>query len=424
MRLLDRLDLGAAGRPSGRELRWLAVIAALGLALRVVVVILDRHHMLAGDEVTYNRYGTFAEHGRWLWTSEPFGIPHASYWKMPLYPLVVGAAYNLGLHHHGLELAQTVLGPVMVGLTWLLARRLFGSVRIALAAAAVIAVYPFAWQYQVRLFPEAVAVPLILGLMVVGLDRTPTLRRAAALGVLTGLAILARPNAFVFLAALAVGWIADVGLRRSIGLGVVAGACTLLVLVPWTLRNHRLTGDYQALSVQDAAIYGTFNSAAANDPKQPYAWRAFPPGVRVLLRHPVDDGEFKRRLRQLGTDYIKDHPESVPKALYWNSFRRAWELRRPGDVLDTAQDAGAGRGATLAGLIMYWLMLPLALLALWRLRHRRALLLTVIAAVLALAASEISVAATRYRGPLEPLIVVLACAGALGARRGVPDPAP
>jgi hypothetical protein len=32
-----------------------------------------------------------------------------------------------------------------------------------------------------------------------------------------------------------------------------------------------------------------------------------------------------------------------------------------------------------------------------------------------------TVAATRYRGPIEPLIVVLACAGALGARAAVRD---
>jgi len=47
---------------------------------------------------------------------------------------------------------------------------------------------------------------------------------------------------------------------------------------------------------------------------------------------------------------------------------------------------------------------------LWRLRRRRELVLPVLAMALAASVVFTVAAATRYRLPLEPLIVILACA--------------
>ena len=62
------------------------------------------------------------------------------------------------------------------------------------------------------------------------------------------------------------------------------------------------------------------------------------------------------------------------------------------------------------------MLLPLALIGLWRARRRRALVLGVLA--MALAASVVFTAdsGTRYRAPLEPLIAVLACSAVLVPR--------
>lgn len=413
-----RVDMGAAGAPSRGERRILLALMALGLAVRIAIVIVDRRHGLAGDEVTYDRYGRFAAQGRWLWATEPYGIPHASFWKMPLYPLLVGAAYSLGLQHHGLELAQSLLGPLTIGLTWLLGRRLTGSPRVALAAAAIIVVYPFAWQFGLRLFPEALAAPLLLVLFIAGLDRPPSVRRGVAVGLLAGVATLTRPNAFVFLGAILLGWLVAAP-RAALTAGAVAVACTVLVLVPNALRNHHLSGYWNPLSVQDGAVYGTFNDTAARDPRRPWAWRAYVPEVRPILlgTRRYNDGEVEARLRKLGTDYIAAHPSSLVKAFYWNGLRRAWDLRSPGEVMGDNQYSGQRRSATLAGLIMYWIMLPLALLGLWRLRRRRALVFALGAIFLANSVVETTAAATRYRAPLEPLIVVLAATAVLAPAR-------
>ena len=85
--------------------------------------------------------------------------------------------------------------------------------------------------------------------------------------------------------------------------------------------------------------------------------------------------------------------------------------------------AGIGGGAVRGsqpvgdelGLDAYLVLLPLALIGLWRARRRHALVLGVLA--IALGASIVFTvdAGTRYRATLEPLIAILACAGVLGA---------
>jgi hypothetical protein len=164
-------------------------------------------------------------------------------------------------------------------------------------------------------------------------------------------------------------------------------------------------------------LYGTFNSTSANDPVFPYAWRDDPPNVRRLLdpRHPLPDVTLRSRLIHAGVSYISAHPASVFEAFFWNGLSRLWDIRRRSRSLAEVPFEGRSRLVTNLGLDVYDVLLPLALVGLWRLRRRRALVWGVLA--LALAASVVFTvdSGTRYRAPLEPLIVVLACVGVLGA---------
>ena len=90
-------------------------------------------------------------------------------------------------------------------------------------------------------------------------------------------------------------------------------------------------------------------------------------------------------------------------------------MRRPARAIDEVPFEGRSEAVTTAGLAMYYVLLPLALLGLWRHRRRREILLPVLAIALAASVVFISASGTRYRAPLEPLIAVLAVA-ALAAR--------
>jgi 4-amino-4-deoxy-L-arabinose transferase-like glycosyltransferase len=305
----------------------------------------------------------------------------------------------------------------------MLARRLFGP-RVAIAAAFAVALYPLAWQYDGLLYPESLATPLTVLLLIVILTGAATPRRAVLFGVLLGVALLLRPTSeFLVLGAL-VAWSLTMGWRRGVVLTVVSVVVAALVLAPWTIRNAIVMHGFVPISMQDSALYGTFNSTAAHDPVFPYAWRADPPNVAPLFNphHPLSDVKLRSKLIHSATSYISAHPGSVLAAFFWNGLSRLWDIRHRSRSLFEVPYEGRSRLVSNLGLDAYLVLLPLALIGLWRARRRRALVLGVLA--LALGASIVFTvdSGTRYRAPLEPLIAVLACAGVLGARApgGVP----
>jgi hypothetical protein len=201
---------------------------------------------------------------------------------------------------------------------------------------------------------------------------------------------------------------------------VIAAVAAVLVVAPWTVRNAVVMHGFVPISMQDAALYGTFNSQSAHDPIWPYAWRDDPPSVADLFdpRNPLSDVELRSRLIHRGLSYISAHPSSLPKAFFWNGLSRLWDIRRRSRSLAEVPFEGRSRLVTNLGLDAYAVLLPLALIGLWRLRRNRTLVLGVLA--IALGASVVFTvdSGTRYRATLEPLIAVLACAGVMGATRG------
>ena len=367
------------------------------------------------DEVLYNEYGENFRQGQFWWASVPFGIEHASAWKAPGYPAWVGFWYSLvGASAFRVYVIQALLAPLTVLLTWALGRRVF-TPRVGLVAAWIVAVFPLVFEYYGMLFPEALVIPLTLGvLLVLSHRRAPDWRGAALLGALIGVTLLIRPTSFFLFAPVAVLWMISCGPRRGAGLTAIAIAAAALVIAPWTIRNYEVTdGGFIPLSVQDGAVYGTFNDEAANDPENPYAWRfslADPPEILTRMPRP-DDAELRTGLQDAAFDYIADHPGSVAEAFYWNGIRRFWDLRSPDEVLDEVEFQGRSRAVRGIGLGLYWLLLPLAAYGAWAIRGRRRLLWPLAALVLAASVAFTIIGGTRYRAPLEPLVAIGAAVG-------------
>src|SRR4051812_24348727 len=176
-----------------REAKLLAAIMVLGFVVRLAFVLATHGHTLVGDETEYDSEGRFIADGRWFWSLAPTGVPHEAMWKTPVYPTFVGVLYKiLGTHADRVLVVQTLIGPVVIALVWFLGRRLFGT-RVAYAAAAVVAVCPFAWQFEVRLLAESLSTPLTLIFLLVLIERPVTARRAALVGLACGIVILTRP---------------------------------------------------------------------------------------------------------------------------------------------------------------------------------------------------------------------------------------
>jgi len=387
---------------------------ALCAVLVLVYVLATRSRELAGDEVIYHEYGVLFTQGDFWYNSTPFGDVHASAWKPPGYPAWVGFWYAiLGDSPLRIEVVQAVLlAPLTVFLTWLLARRLLGPL-VAMAAAVVVAIFPLTWEYFGMLFPEALAIPLVLATLVVALGREPTNGRVVATGVLLGLNLLVRPTAFFLVAGVLMAWWLSAGMRRGAIATALAVLVAALVVVPWTIRNWVVLDGFVPISVQESGAYGTFNEDAANDPDEPWSWRPIPESHAAVIasarERGLDEPELRSELYDLAIDYIKDNPASVPKAFVHNGVLRFWEIRPPGEALDEVDFQGRSRAVRVVGLAMYYLLLPLALVGLWRLRRRRDIVLPVVAIAVVTSLAFTIIAGTRYRAPLEPIIVILAC---------------
>lgn len=408
-----------------RERLLLVGAMATSFALVVAYVVATRSVALGGDQPEYHSQGVLFAEGKLWWSTAPFGDAHPSAWKAPGYPAWIGFWYALlGDSPTRIELVQALLAPLTVLLTWLLARRLF-TPRVAIVAAWVTAVLPLAWEYYGLLFPEALAVPLTVGALLVFLGREPTPARAAAAGALLGVNLLVRPSAFFLLAAIAAAWIVAAGWRRGAAMTAVTAAVAVLVVAPWTVRNAIALDGFVPISVQDLGAYGTFNDEAANDPDRPWGWRPVlqdqPAAFARAQRGEIGEPELRNELQDVALDYIRDNPSSVPKAMLWNGVLRFWDVRSPSEALDEVPFQGDSRTVRATGLAIYYVLLPLALVGLWRARRRGEIVIPVLAMVAATAIAFTVIGGTRYRAPVEPLVATLAAAAVLGARAGGGD---
>ncbi len=120
----------------------LGIAVVLGVGVRLAYILATRGHA-AGDEVEYDIEGRFLAAGRFLWTTTPYGIPHASTWKTPGYGAWVGSLYALlGRSPDRVFAVQAiVLAPLGIAATWALGRVLFAPL-VGVLAALVVAVYP------------------------------------------------------------------------------------------------------------------------------------------------------------------------------------------------------------------------------------------------------------------------------------------
>ncbi|MDQ2648680.1 MAG: glycosyltransferase family 39 protein, partial [Actinomycetota bacterium] len=364
----------------------------------------------------------------------PYGELHESAARPPGYMLFIGAAYTiLGASPTRVTLLQTLIGPVVIVLVWLLARRLFDA-RVAVVAAALAAVHPNLWQWEGRLYSEALALPLAVLLLLLVLQRQPTKRVLIGTGVVLGVSLLVRPTSvFLVPVILAAFWTAANARTAIRSTAAVLGVAVLCV-APWTIRNYALTDSFIPLSLQDMAVAGTFNPMSAEDPDYPYAWRPWTERDQDIFGgvdtpNKLSEADLHEEMLRRAREYVEDHPEAIPEAFFWNGIVRTWDLRSSDLVLLEVGFEGRNEHVARAGMLLYWALLPFAAVGVWRLRARRTIVVPVLLGAVAASVVFTVAAATRYRVPYEPVVVLLASVALVhlwdrvrGERAAEPDP--
>lgn len=237
--------------------RSLAMIALIALVLRLA------WGTMRGSERFFTEgYTLFFTLARQLAAGHGYAFPGEppTAFRVPFYPLFLAALTGGEPHYAPVLAAQALVSMGTVVLAGLLARHWCGS-RAGLLAAGICAIYPYYVLHDVTLqetglftFLAALATWLALGARLRG-----SVALAALSGVALGIAILTRATLAPF-ALFAIAWLALPPARwrpslRGLTMSLTGLGAMLLVLSPWLVRAHDLTGRWTLGTEFGAAVF-------------------------------------------------------------------------------------------------------------------------------------------------------------------------
>ena len=263
-------------QPRARTLTLLLLAIALGIVLRLWFI---RHAaVLAGDTLLYGDIAlSWMRQGVYGFSQPPLA-PIPTLIRLPGYPLFLMLCFRLfGLEHYTAVLnLQCVIDVFACLLLGALVRRLFGT-RAALVALFLSTLCPFTASYTAAALTETLTCATIV-IAFYALERwrleaapthgigSPWNRWLWVLSAVLGYSILLRPDQGLLAVAVlpAVFYLArarfapEERARRERRLlpALAAALCTLLPLLPWTIRNARTFHVFQPLAPRSAVDSG------------------------------------------------------------------------------------------------------------------------------------------------------------------------
>jgi 4-amino-4-deoxy-L-arabinose transferase-like glycosyltransferase len=401
------------GGPMRRWVFWLGLtlIVLVGLAVRVgYVLIVTRHeNSKVYDSLWYGftALGLSIHQFFRVAFGRALSAAHPPLTSLLLAPSCFLCGFLAGTTPQRMTMA--ILGTAVVLCVGLLGRALAGP-WVGLTAALLAAGYPNLWIPNGILMsetPDMLGMALIL-LAITRLRRRPTWVSAVLLGLACGAEGLVRAELLLFvpflllpaaLAARPASWLRKFAL---LGVGVLAAA---FVLAPWVGRNLATFEDPTYISTGDGlALLG------ANCPQTYYgpdlgSWAL---GCALSVSAKGDESVQSAADQHAAVTYAEHHKNRLPVVVAAR-IGRLWDFYQPIQMADYDINEGRPRDASIAGLIVYYALLPLALggLVIMRRRRLRPWILLVPAGVLTVVAA-LFYGLVRFRAPFEVCLVVLA----------------
>ncbi|MEZ5136241.1 MAG: glycosyltransferase family 39 protein [Acidimicrobiales bacterium] len=340
--------------------RRIIAIAGLGLAFRAGYILLAKRtvdtcgQFLCGDAFWYSASAKFLAHGHVYELSRDGGpfTPAADHPPLTTLLLAPVSFIEADATHVPQRLVMAVLGAAVVVGLGLLARRLAGD-RAGTIAALVAAVNANLFMNDVLVMAETVAAACLVVLLFAAyrfID-VPSVRRAAILGALVGLAGLARAELLLYGPVLVVPlalWARPLRWSQRLGRVAVAGAAAVAVLVPWTAYNATRFERPVALSTNDGLTLLGANCPAVygiDDPGGSLPWNlGCTAVVDAVLPADADQSEVAAAYRDAAIEFIGDHLDRADRRRPSPRARVGRDRQRPDDL------AQPGRGTRLVGI--------------------------------------------------------------------------
>jgi 4-amino-4-deoxy-L-arabinose transferase-like glycosyltransferase len=418
---VDRLVAFVRARRFGVAL---AAIVVAGLVARVAYVVLARSLAMAGDGVFYHDAARLLAHGKGFIGVEPYlnhGIRVASAKHPPAWTVVLAGPAWLGLHTYlEQQVVAAGIGAVTIAVVGVTGRRLAGG-RAGLIAAALTAVYPYAWLYERALLSETL---VLLGtavaiLLVLRFSAHPNVGTCALLGLVCGVLALSHSELVllgVFLLAPVILLAPQLPFARRLAWFGVAIGVMVVVLAPWSVYNATRFDKLELLSTQlgptlrdancPATYYGVrlgFVDAGCH--------RGRPPTQTPARKIRGDESSVDAITRRDALRYADAHRTRLPVVLVAREARM-WSVFRPVQQMHIEPGRGIPKGVRTGAFYAYWVLLPLGIAGAFVLRARAISLVPFLAFVAnVVAAAAITYGYTRYRAAAEvPLVLLSAVA--------------
>jgi 4-amino-4-deoxy-L-arabinose transferase-like glycosyltransferase len=389
---------------------WLALIALSALAIRLlyILVIARAPVGIGGDAGFYHSAANQIAHGHFYFR-EIFGHAYRTAEHPPLFSLVLSVSSVFGgdtlLAH---RIVGCIIGSCSVAMIGLLGRRIGGD-RAGLLAAGLAALYPPLITADGLVMSEPLFVLLATAAVLIALDLNarPAAKTAAALGIVTGLAILTRGEGLLLLPLLA--WPAAYArAARAPGAAIrlaVVTAAALAVVAPWVVRNaivfHRL------ILATDSS--GVIAGANCRDTYYGHDIGWWSPDCLARARTPEQlregDASTSTAIR-----FARDHASRLPLVAAVRVLR-TFDLFQP---LRQGNREPRRQWVDVAGLVFFYPLLVLAIVGAVRLHKDRWLLLAPVWMVVIV--SVLGWGIGRFRVVADASLIALAAFALVGAK--------
>jgi 4-amino-4-deoxy-L-arabinose transferase-like glycosyltransferase len=393
-------DVTADDRSFRIRLAVITAVAAVWRFAYLLAVKID-DELLLNDSLYYSIQAGRNSEGDW-WRENLTDLPgaeHGPLTSLYLTPWSLGPGDLIAWQRVGM----TVLGVATVAAIGVAGRRLAGSL-VGLVAAAMAAVYPNLWINDSLVMSESLALLIVAVALIVALDfdRSPSVGRAVALGVLVGLGTLTRSEIALF----AIGFAALAWWRARRALfPVLIVAASVLTIAPWVVYNLARFSEPVLLSTND----GTTLLGANCD--QTYYEDIGGWDIRCLdaTEEGVDASVRSGERRSAAIDYARDHAGRLPVVVAAR-LGRIVDLYGLGNLVALDRGEEKAAWAVWTGIVMWWL-LAVSAVAGWIVLARRRVVARwwlVVPLVSVLITTILFYGAHRIRAPAEPVVVLLA----------------
>ncbi|RIK07448.1 MAG: hypothetical protein DCC49_09995 [Acidobacteria bacterium] len=415
-------DLSSTTRADRIRLILLIFFIALGVRLAYTVALGWRDYQLVADAQDYHFIAQALSDGQgfsrlgWDLAWRPTAF------RPPLTPFLISLVYQVSpTNTLAARIMMCVIGAltaVMIAVAAVSAFPGRNKWRIGLVAGIGAALYPYLVIHSTSLLIEpvhALLVPVLL-VMTLRAKRPVTIRMAIALGIVTAIIALNRPDGASY-ALLATIWVVTLG---SSGFGLAAarrillGALVLLsfiaVISPWWIRNYATFNTFIPSTTSTGDLILGANNPATYEPGVFYGYWSYEAVItgEAGAYSFADEVTADRKHTELGLNHIADHPLGYVAVMPIRVLR-GWELWDPLGNARFGTSWGRPLWAGHIALVLYYPVLVAAIAGaiMARRRWRDLAPLYAIPAYVTLLFAFIT-GEMRYRAAVEPVLVIFA----------------